>query len=63
MQLPAGGVSVVLRVELLLKDVELDVIDDDEDEEDGDEVVDEIVPLFHSVFAAFNNGYGPYYFQ
>ena len=62
MQLPAGGVSVVLRVELLLKDVELDVIDDDEDEEDGDEVVDEIVPLFHSVFAAFNNGYGPYYF-
>ena len=57
--------SVVLRVELLLKDVELDVIDDDgddEDEEDGDEVVDEIVPLFHSVFAAFNNGYGPYYF-
>ena len=50
---------MVLRVELLLKDVELDVIDDDgddEDEENGDEVVDEIVPLFHSVFAAFNNG-------
>ena len=56
MQLPAGGLSLVL----LLEDVELDVIDsdvdDEEEEEDGDEVVDELVAMFHSVFAAFNNG-------
>jgi len=54
-QLPAGGLLLVL----LLEDVELDVIDsvdDEEEEEDGDEVVDELVAMFHSVFAAFNNG-------